>query len=126
MIRITLSTGARVDSWEEVAARFEFAVKTANPPMPVADPASVYFDAPEEFKPLVVLPIAYMSGEFDRVTETFNIMADDYALRLVAAAWALPAAVESGDWDRYGEIHAWLESLMNRGGCPSSYALMPK
>jgi len=99
-----------VADWDGLASKFESLIAVANPPFPIADPTAVFFEVPDDVRNLALLQFAYLSGDFDHVKDTYYQLTDDPAARLVAAAWALPAAIAMGDWQFYDDVDAFLTS----------------
>jgi len=100
-------------SWADLAAALDGALNAAGIPFPLADPASLYFRVPEDYRPIALLPLAYMSGDFRKVKDSFYQLANNEALRLVAAAYALPGAIDSGDWQLYEDVESWLRGYLD-------------
>lgn len=101
-----------VADWDGLATEFESLITVANPPFPVADPTAVFYEVPDEIRNLAVLQFAYLSGDFGHIRDSYYQLTDDMAARLVAAAWALPAAIAMGDWQFYDDVDAFLTSAI--------------
>lgn len=72
---------------------------------PISDPASVFFRvSDDELRPLSLLPLAYLSGEFDKITKIYLDTPSDSTTRFIASATALPAAIAMGDWEFYRRV----------------------
>lgn len=109
-----------VVSWDAFEAELNRVLDAVSIPFPKDDPAGIFFAvADDELRSLTMLQIAYLAGDFEQIKATDRKFWATPVYRLVTASYALPAAVDAGDFDFYHELETWVKSLLQPSTPPS-------
>jgi len=109
-----------VGSWDAFEAELNRVLDATSIPFPKDDPPGIFFSvADNELRPLAMLQIAYLAGDFEQIKETDRKFWANPVYRLVTASYALPAAVSAGDFGFYRELETWVKSLLQPSTPPS-------